>query len=115
MEDAIARYGKKVKARVFIEGRALTTDQNARYAAEVLKRLPARKVVLVTSWWHMSRALLMTRLYLAGSGFTLYRYPSDSRPSNVWTSKLFWKEYAKTYGSLGRAFLAWLDHQLHAN
>ena len=86
----------------------MTTDQNARYSAELLKSIGPGKVVLVTSWYHMSRALFMTRLYLLGSGITVDRYSADPRPSNIWSSKLFWAEYFRTWGSLGRAFLAWL-------
>ena len=47
---------------ILIENESRNTEENARYAAKMLADRPGRRrVLLVTSSWHMRRALLMFR------------------------------------------------------
>jgi uncharacterized SAM-binding protein YcdF (DUF218 family) len=45
----------------WVEDRSLTTAENARYSAEILRRDGVSTVVLVTHAWHMRRALMEFR------------------------------------------------------
>lgn len=106
LQSEINRYGKPGSAQILLEGKATTTDQNARFTAPMIRSLPVKTVVLVTSWYHMPRALFLSRLYLLGSPVKVYPFPADSAPPGWWHSRIFWQEYLKFWGSLGRVALA---------
>jgi len=105
-QDQIKLYGSPGLAQILLDGKATTTDQNARFTAPMIRRLPVKTVLLVTSWYHMPRALFLARLYLLGSGVKVYPFPADTAPADWWREGIFWKEYAKFWGSLGRVGLA---------
>ncbi|MGD9163853.1 MAG: YdcF family protein, partial [Chromatiales bacterium] len=44
-----------------VERRSKTTWENARYTAQLLKRLDIKRIILVTNAWHMSRSLYAFR------------------------------------------------------
>ncbi len=106
LQNEIKKYGKPGTAQIFLEGEATTTDQNARFSAPMIRSLPVKTVILVTSWAHMPRALFLTRNYLFGSPVKVYPFPADSTPPGWWRENVFWQEYVKFWGSLGRVILA---------
>src|ERR1700690_4349407 len=96
---------------VTVDHFARTTDQNARNAVKFLKKGNYQKALLVTSWFHMPRALFLTRLYLIGSGITVDPAYFESIPSHYWTNPDFWAEIVRFWGSLGRVALAFFGFQ----
>ena len=109
------------KVSITVDHFARTTDQNARNAVKFLKAGGFHKALLVTSWFHMPRALFLTRLYLIGfnlrhgfggqAGITVEPYPSDSLAKNYWTYPDFWAEIFRFWGSLARVGLALLGFE----
>jgi uncharacterized SAM-binding protein YcdF (DUF218 family) len=61
---------------ILLESRARSTEENFACAAPILRQLAARRVLLVTEPWHMARAQLQSRPYLAG--LELRRSPATS-------------------------------------
>lgn len=59
--------------KILIETKSINTTQNARYSAEILRDNNYEKPVLVTSAFHMNRAMLNFNLY----GFNPIAYPTD--------------------------------------
>jgi uncharacterized SAM-binding protein YcdF (DUF218 family) len=91
------------KARLWLNQEPSTTDSDARYAAEVLKKLKVQRAVLVTSWFHLPRSNFLLRLYLAFSGIHIVPIAADSPPEDAENQRIFQMEYVKLWGSLGRA------------
>lgn len=59
--------------RIVLEDRSRTTDENARYSRDVLKPQPGQRWLLVTSAWHMPRAVGCFRK----AGFDVVAWPVD--------------------------------------
>ncbi len=95
-------------ARMKVEGRARTTDQNARYCAPIIREDGARSVVLALPWYHLPRALFLTRYYLWGKGITVTPYATTPLPSGWFLKPRFWEEMVKFWGSLGRIVFSWV-------
>jgi len=112
-QDQIKRYGRPGSAQILLDGKATTTDQNARFTASMICKLQVKTVLLVTSWYHMPRALFLARLYLLGSSVKVYPFPADVAPADWWREGIFWKEYVKFWGSLGRVGLAVIGIERH--
>ena len=91
---------------VFIDSFAKTTDWNARDAARFIKRGGYKRVVLDVAWFHVPRALFLTRLYLLGSGVEVIPCTKTPVPQRWWADRLFHIELFKFWGSLGRVALA---------
>jgi hypothetical protein len=98
--------GGRHKYEVRIVRGAYTTDQNARTTAPVIKELHAKSVILVTSWYHMPRALLVTHLYLLGSGIEVMRVSAEGRPKAWWRERRLWMEIPRMWGTALRVGLA---------
>jgi uncharacterized SAM-binding protein YcdF (DUF218 family) len=79
-----------------------TTDSDARAAAAFLRGRGARRAVLVTSWYHLPRATLLTGWYLRGQGVQLRPVPAAPAPSGFLLRGEFWLEMGKGWGSLYR-------------
>jgi len=99
------------RVMITVDHFARTTDQNARHAVGFLKKGNFRKAALVTSWYHMPRALFLTRLYLLGSGIAVQPYFFEPIPPLWWAQSEFWIEIIRFWGSLGRAVLAALGFE----
>ena len=84
---------------------AVTTDGNARFSAPLLKQLGVKSAALVTSWYHMPRALFLLRWYLAFSPVKVRPYASDFSPGRPWQEVFFQAEYFKFWGSIFRVVL----------
>ncbi len=96
----------RVLPKLVVEGRARTTDQNARYSAPLIRTSGANSVVLLRPWFHLPRALFLTRFYLRGSGIQVTPVSLDRLPADWWLRKEFWFEMIKFWGSLFRVGLA---------
>jgi len=92
--------------RILLEGHAMTTDQNARYSKPLIITTGAKHVVLALPWYHMPRALFLTRFYLLGTGIKVVPYAPFPTPERWWTRREFRLEFVKFWGSLGRIVLA---------
>lgn len=74
MRDILIDYGVP-EAAIIVENRAQTTEQNALYTAELLRKVGISEIILVTSAYHMQRAGLWFILqgltvHPVGSGYT---------------------------------------------
>ncbi len=85
--------------------RAQTTDQNARYTAPFIREKGYHRVLLLTGWDHLPRALFLTRFYLMGSGVTVIPYANHPPPKDWWRHSRAWIQLFKFWGSLGRIVL----------
>jgi DUF218 domain len=87
-------------ARILLEPNARTTAQNARYVAQVLRDHGCRSVLVISSWWHLPRALFLTHLALLGSGVDIAGLASESPPPRIWSDPNVWLECMRFWGSL---------------
>ena len=79
---------------IYVEGRSLTTGQNARYSAEILRREGFTHPILVTSAFHLPRAVLN----FEHEGVAVTPYPAD-----FWVSgnpQLYLIKFAPNAGTL---------------
>lgn len=82
--DRTARYleaGGVPEGMIFPELMSLTTAENAVFSAGVLARLGARRALVVTCDWHMSRALTCFRR----AGVDALPLPVPAAPADLWT------------------------------
>jgi uncharacterized SAM-binding protein YcdF (DUF218 family) len=63
------------KERITLEARSRNTHENARFSADILKPAPGQRWLLVTSAWHMPRAMGCFRR----AGFAVEAWPVDYR------------------------------------
>jgi uncharacterized SAM-binding protein YcdF (DUF218 family) len=96
----LRRYGPLKRAQLVLEPRARTTAQNARYVARLARERQCRSLVVVTSWWHVPRALLLTRMALWGSGVFVTMLPVEDTPRRRWGDAGVWLEIPRLWGSL---------------
>ncbi|HTB22809.1 MAG TPA: YdcF family protein [bacterium] len=94
------QYGPPRAARLLLEPRARSTAQNARYVAVLIRDHGCRSVLVITSWWHLPRALFLTHLALLGSGVEISGLGSELRPSVAWNDRRVWEELIRFWGSL---------------
>jgi uncharacterized SAM-binding protein YcdF (DUF218 family) len=87
--------------RVTLEGRSRTTDENARFSRDLLGPQAGKRWLLVTSAFHMPRAMGAFR----AAGFTVEAYPVDWRTRG-------WVDAAWPFGRLSRG-LARSDTAVH--
>jgi len=92
--------------KVHLDPTASTTDQNARRAAAFIRQGGYKRVALDVGWFHVPRALFLTRLYLLGSGVQVIPCSKTPLPEHWWAKRLFRMELLKFWGSLGRVALA---------
>jgi uncharacterized SAM-binding protein YcdF (DUF218 family) len=94
----IARYGVD-PARLVSENRSRTTAENATMTRDLLKPRPGERWLLVTSAWHMPRAVGCFRK----AGFSVEPYPVDYRTAGA--GGFLWP-YAAASAGLTRLDLA---------
>lgn len=71
------------RERILHEQAATSTVENARFTAPFLDRIRARRVILVTNWFHVPRALSIFRKYQPGREFTVSFSPKPE-PLTKW-------------------------------
>lgn len=96
----------RLGGRMLVEDKARTTDQNARYCAPIIKQSGVHSVVLALPWYHLPRALFLTRYYLRDSGVMVHAFASDPLPKQWWLDRSFYFEIIKFWGSLVRIGLS---------
>jgi uncharacterized SAM-binding protein YcdF (DUF218 family) len=62
-------------SRIVLEDRSRTTDENATFTRDLVKPAPGERWLLVTSAYHMPRAMAVFR----HAGFSVEAYPVDFR------------------------------------
>lgn len=87
--------------RVTLEGASRTTDENARFSRDLLAPKPGERWLLVTSAFHMPRAMGAFR----AAGFDVEAYPVDWRTRG-------WADAAQPFGKLSLG-LARTDLAVH--
>ena len=70
--------------RIVIENRSTTTRENALYTAEIVNKMPGRKVLL-TSDFHVYRSVRAFRK--AGVDVTSYPFPYSLKRANQWLDR----------------------------
>jgi uncharacterized SAM-binding protein YcdF (DUF218 family) len=75
MRDALTHLGVPA-SRILLETSSLTTAENARQTASLLRREGIGRIVLVTNHWHMRRAAANFRL----CGVQVTPLPAPSTP-----------------------------------
>jgi len=92
--DALARFMDALgipRQRVLFENQSRTTFENAVYTRRLIEPRPGERWLLVTSAWHMPRAVGCFRR----AGFPVTAYPVDFRtrgPSDAWRTFTFVSE-----------------------
>jgi uncharacterized SAM-binding protein YcdF (DUF218 family) len=76
--------------RVICDPEARITAENAARVAGLVRRLGARDVVVVTSWWHRLRASLLFRTLLRGTGARVHVVAAG----RLWSPRLVLRELA---------------------
>lgn len=84
-----------------LEPNSKTTKENAQFSMPLLRAAAAKRVILVTSWYHSRRALKCFRHY--GPGLEFYSCPSYyGFARSDWSQQHLWRriraEYFKTLG-----------------
>ena len=69
--------------RILHEERATSTVENAKFTKAILDRVGAKKVILVTNWFHAPRALKIFQKYQPGREFTVSFSPKPE-PLTKW-------------------------------
>lgn len=93
--------------RITVEDASSTTHNNARFSVSILRRMGAKRVIIVTSWYHSRRALACFRHEAPEMEFfsrpSYFWYPINGSRSKyvdairrMEVAKLFW--YASRYG-----------------
>lgn len=72
--ERLLERGGVPAADIILECKSRTTRQNAEFSIPLLKKLGARRVIIVTSWYHSRRALRCFEHY--GPGIRFYSRPS---------------------------------------
>ncbi len=76
--EVVGRYADELglpRSRLILENRSRNTHENARFTAELVQPKPGERWLLVTSAFHMPRAVGCFR----AAGFTVEAYPVDYR------------------------------------
>jgi uncharacterized SAM-binding protein YcdF (DUF218 family) len=91
-------------SRIILEGQSRNTEENARFSAELLKPTPDQTWVLVTSAYHMPRAVGLFRR----AGFQVVPYPVDYRTRDWGDARRFFDRFADGHKRMDYAFNEWL-------
>ena len=75
MKSWSAAYAKGFHAYYILESKATSTHENAYYCAEIIKRTGAKKIILITSYYHMARSRRLLALALRGYPCEAVGYP----------------------------------------
>lgn len=89
------------QSAILLEDQSQSTRQNAQFSLPLLRSLGARRVVVVTSWYHSRRALRCFRHY--GGELEFYSRPAHAGfARGEWRSRHMWRyirsEYVKLAG-----------------
>lgn len=77
---SMARASGLSSSQVYVDTNSKNTVDNAYFAKKILKKLEARRILLITSRFHMERALA-TFEWVLGDDFLIDPLPVDDAPS----------------------------------
>lgn len=90
--------------RITLEDRSRNTDENARFTAALVRPEPGARWLLVTSAYHMPRAVGLFR----AAGFPVVPYPVDYRTADTSTDLLPPRELTAGLGRFDTALREWV-------
>lgn len=96
---------------LILEEQSRTTRENARYSLPLLQTMAAKRVLLVTSIWHMPRALATFRAEAAHSGAYIEFIPAPCDPlvvNSVPLQAMLWLPDTEALDASRRVFKEWL-------
>jgi len=93
--------GAPKQAEVLLEPEARSTEQNAQFVGRLLESRKCHSVVVVTAWWHLPRALLLSRWLWREKAVEVTGVACNVRPDNYVLDRKFLAELFKFWGSLG--------------
>lgn len=85
------------KAALHLETRSRNTAENAEFTLKILRALGAKKILLVTSAFHMRRALP----FFEGEEFEVVAVPTEHKMSMADRFPFTWRYYVPDFGALG--------------
>jgi uncharacterized SAM-binding protein YcdF (DUF218 family) len=91
-------------AAMLLEGKSRTTEENARFSADLLRQRGIKTVLLVTSALHMKRALR----HWEGQGLLVHPAATDHEASLVPSSWQLWLPNASALDGSTRALKEWI-------
>lgn len=94
------QFGPPKRAKILLEPDARTTAQNARFVARLIRDHDIKSVMVLTSWWHLPRALFLTKLALMGQGVRVDGIAVGSPVEQEWKEAELWMELLRFWGSL---------------
>lgn len=87
--------------RIIPEPNARTTYENAYYSADIIRQQGFDSIILVTSDYHMPRALILLRLMTIGRNLSIQRSPAPFLYTDKWQrEKKLYNEMVQLWGSL---------------
>ena len=92
-------------SRIVLEGSSRNTSENATLSAQILKPEPSQTWILVTSAYHMARAVGLFR----NAGFEIQPYPVDFRTRDAGDSIRFFDRFADGLKRTDFATAEWLS------
>ncbi len=78
---------------LYLQDKSESTYEDAKFSLPILKNLGARKIILVSSPYHMRRATLVTRKMYRSSNIEIIPYPVQQ---SRWKSDGWWKRHEDT-------------------
>ncbi|WP_459775074.1 YdcF family protein [Aquifex pyrophilus] len=94
MKELLKSFGVE-ENKVIGELRSRDTGENARYVKEICKKLGCKKVILVTSAFHMIRSVKL----FEKAGFEIVPYPTDFKYEGRYNVYSFFPKYSVFYDS----------------
>jgi uncharacterized SAM-binding protein YcdF (DUF218 family) len=94
------------ESALWLETRSLTTGQNARFSAEILRHRGVDTVILVTSAMHMRRA----QAEFERAGLKVHPAPTDFESAGLQATARDWLPSAEALDASGRAFKEWVGY-----
>ena len=88
--------------RILIEQAATSTAENAQFTRPILDEIHARRVILVTNWYHVPRTLRTFRKYQPGREFVVSFEPKADPLTNYDLAMQFRERLATIYNLLVR-------------
>ena len=100
----LGRYGLPESVTVIREDKARTTFENAFYTGKIIRKNRFRSIILVTSRYHLPRALFLCKAQLPGRNVRVQLYSPPVDRNKLWITsagrKLIYKEMIQFWGSL---------------
>jgi len=94
MKDLLKAFGVEEKY-IYSEVSSRDTEENAKYVKKVCKKIGCKRIILVTSGFHMKRAETLFKR----AGFEVVPYPTDLKYEGKYNIYSFFPKYSVFYDS----------------